>query len=905
MRSRVLKNFIYKLLIVVICFYLGYLCILPAFLSNEVFINKICGLIEKKSGYIVQVDNLKLKTFITPKLEIKADSIKLINNEESLFETKKLNLNIGYGFNKIKLNSFLADYIYVNVNNIVELLEPKNQKKSSGKAFQLDFYNAFVALKKSKFMYKKSENVFFEIDANANLGEISEDIYPIKFDINAKIINNDDKLNISFQDKNKVYIKDKRIYIENCPIKINSSEILVNSILSNEDGLNLNLSSRSFDLKYLHKIIVSNLIIKNGKELLSCIKDFGGKIDFNLSLNQNVLNGDVYLKGAQFKLIPLNNIPISITQGKVSIKPNDIKIADVCGFYGKSSLNDIKANGSIKNNQTNIVVKTKLNNEFAKKYLSQVVGVPIEIVGKAGTQLVFKNYDNKIEINLASRLQKGDDILLDGMTLSPKEYDRAINSAMELENNTFKIKNIDYYISETIDEKSKIKPILTADGIIDMTQDTLIPREIGLNIPEPLPSEFLNLFAGKGLFRKGEFQGNIRYLNYDNNPKILGKFKAKKIFIPSQKLYLREGVFVSTNEFMNLIVDGRFKRSEFDFKGKMLNRAAYPFVIKNLELAIDYIDIEKMFNTLQNKEQNVVAEQSIDNLEEGKAAFDLKNVIVEDCVLKLSRGKYKDIDIANLDANLTFDSNQNLTISARRFNIAEGISSLKILGDLKNGKYNLKLVAKDVNSDKMATSLLNLKKEISGKASGFINLYTDNTKKLGGEVKFSINNGCIQKVGLAEYLMKFASIFRNPLVMISPSIIADIVNIPEGEFDRINGEMEIKDNIIHLIRIKSASPTLSSYIVGMYNLENNDAILRIYTKFSKKSRGLYGFLRDFSLNSLANKFLFVSNTDINYYASEISQIPTIESEEDSQIFLTKIDGDIYNNNFISSLKKIK
>ena len=102
----------------------------------------------------------------------------------------------------------------------------------------------------------------------------------------------------------------------------------------------------------------------------------------------------------------------------------------------------------------------------------------------------------------------------------------------------------------------------------------------------------------------------------------------------------------------------------------------------------------------------------------------------------------------------------------------------------------------------MSTALLNLKREISGKASGLIELYTDETLKLNGSIKFIVQNGTIQKIGLVEYVLKFAALFRNPLAMISPSVFSDMINIPEGNFDKITGDMKIRNNIVELMRIK-------------------------------------------------------------------------------------------------------
>ncbi|MBP3490229.1 hypothetical protein J6K35_00020, partial [bacterium] len=132
------------------------------------------------------------------------------------------------------------------------------------------------------------------------------------------------------------------------------------------------------------------------------------------------------------------------------------------------------------------------------------------------------------------------------------------------------------------------------------------------------------------------------------------------------------------------------------------------------------------------------------------------------------------------------------------------------------------------------------------------------------------------------------------------------VNIPEGNFDKISGTLDIKNNVIERMMIRSSAPQLSSFIAGRYDLETRDASLRIYTKFSNKNKGVYGALRNISLNSLANRIPLNSRNDSNYYSAELSQLPEIDADEkDCQIFLTKVDGDVEHNNFISSLKKIK
>jgi len=216
------------------------------------------------------------------------------------------------------------------------------------------------------------------------------------------------------------------------------------------------------------------------------------------------------------------------------------------------------------------------------------------------------------------------------------------------------------------------------------------------------------------------------------------------------------------------------------------------------------------------------------------------------------------------------------------------------------------LGVKDIDSDLMAGTLFNLNKEITGKASGIMELNTDKTLKLNGNMKFIIKDGTIGKIGLVEYILKIASLFRNPIVMINPAIVMDIISIPEGQFEKIIGTLDIKNNVIRNINIKSYSKSLTALIKGRFDMERHDASLRIYTRFSSDKKSAFNFLRNISLNSLANKVKFNSRNDTNYYSSELSQLPDVEVNTDkAQVFLTQIEGDIEHNNFLSSLKKLK
>ena len=273
----------------------------------------------------------------------------------------------------------------------------------------------------------------------------------------------------------------------------------------------------------------------------------------------------------------------------------------------------------------------------------------------------------------------------------------------------------------------------------------------------------------------------------------------------------------------------------------------------------------------------------------GKASFDLSSFTLSQSGSTITStgdggGTYKAYDVAALFNKITDD---NLQYSP----YAE---TSPISGDGKTADFTITLQFKDGY-------------EIEDSNYAFVN--KDGIKlslKLNGNIRFLILDGTIGKIGLVEYVLKIASVFRNPIAMMSPGAIMDIIRIPEGNFDKITGELAIKDNVVNKINIKSYSPTLSALIKGRFDMEKHDTSLRIYTRFSSDKKTMFSFLRNISLSALANKVQMNTRNDANYYQSELVELPEINvANEKTQVFLTQVEGDVEHNNFLSSLKKIK
>lgn len=903
-----------------------YLKVLPAAVSNP----KVISFVEKQAQKLfdlkLDIKNPQLKTSLMPDIEFKVDSIDLSNKSGQLLEVDNFDTEISFKeiFDKnIIVKKLGADYIFANVNKLMSLAQPQEQTGPQEFDWNFDFFDSVLYIKKSLFLYKLEPSTYVSFNADdINIDNTQKEFRYIHFNLTSDIKKDGKNLHFNITDRNSVYIKDKAIWVDKCYLTFNKTKIFFNAMADKKKNYNLEVFSDKIYIPDIITLISTNISGDDFDEILSLFKDVKGDLNFNVKLTNNDLNGIVNLNNVKGKIVPINNLPVLIEQGKISINNDVITLSDFEGFYNNRKDNSLQMEGDVKDYlksvDTNIIIRAAATDDFMKNYLSKMAGVPFELVGgSTKTRLDVKSVNNKIDLKWLFGLKVGQDILIDGTSLTPANYRRMLKADMHFIDNILNIETIDYYIApEDLpkEKRGKIPPVIKVAGNIDCSTQIPEIKNLGFEIPNPLPSEFLNVLVGDKLFKGGKIAGNMEFVNTGKYPVLDGKLTMDEVRIPSQRIFLKHGEMLTANGLLKLAADGKYRRSAYDFDGSLVNLIKFPIVVKNVNLTVDDVDIEKFIASANMQNSQEITNEKFDVAPSGEArddddntpTFDVGNFIVEDCNLNILKGKYKDINFNDVKGTLTLNKNGILDLHSNRFEIAEGISSAKINCDLKKHKYYMHLGIKDVNSDLIASTILELKKEISGKASGLIELNTDDSLKLNGLIKFAVKDGTIQKVGLVEYVLKFAALFRNPLVMISPSIFTDLVNIPEGNFDSITGSLDLKDNVIERMMIKSSSPQLSSFIAGRYNLETGDAALRIYTKFSNKNKGFAGFLRNISLNSLANRIPLSSRNDSNYYEAELSQLPPLDADEkDCQIFLTKVDGDVEHNNFISSLKKIK
>ncbi len=891
-------------------FAVSYKWLIPAAVSNQQIINFVQKQAKKVLNADITIIEPKLKTgtsiaFTVKKLAIDKDgkNILSLTDIDTLFSLRPILQR------KIIVKKLLASSIFADVDDLMTIVPEQKEKKPKKKSLIfLDFYNVLMGVKNCKIIYN-APNYDLNFSAKHMIFDRTQDRKYLHFDFDFDMTRDNYKVSVSANDMNRLYMENHAAYIVNFPIEIDNSKIVINAYMDNKRNGEFKISAKNFNAADIGNIVKSNMFIANGRELLAPIGNIDGRVDFDLRLAKNITEGKINVNNVTFELLPLLNMPIRVTKGSIDIGNSDIEFKGFEGYYNEKVSNTLKMEGSTKDYQktcdTKLVSDVFVTNDFFKNYLTKMLGSPIGLIGDADSKLILESKNGSCDIRWYFLLKENEGFKFGEQQMVLKDYKTAFKVDLSVIKNILKINTIDYFITNEL--KRGMTPLVSINGNIDM-QDNMKILDLNLDMPRALPSEFLNFLACQEIFKKGMVSGKIYIDNHGKFPVLNGNFNFDKVLVPSQRVFMKSAKISTNGNKIVLKSEGRFRRANYTFDGQILNELRLPIVVKDVNLTVDNIDVEKILEApkTEQNEQNVVINDVKDIETAEMPPLQKGLIIVEKCTLDLIKGVYKELNFGNIHADMTLDRNGVMNLQSNRFDIAGGISTLRIKANLVDRNYYMRLGVKDVDSNLMATAILGLPRQISGKAMGLIELNADKSLKLNGDIKFNVKDGTIEQVGYVEYILKVASLFRNPLAMISPSMVVDLVNIPEGRFDEISGEMKLEDNIIKRMKIESTAPELATLIFGRYNLSNNDATLRIYTKFSDKGKGFAGALRNISLNALAKTISVSSRNDSNYYANELAQIPVLKTgEERAQVFLTKVDGDVINFNFLSSLKRIK
>ncbi len=376
-------------------------------------------------------------------------------------------------------------------------------------------------------------------------------------------------------------------------ISVNKSNVIVGTV-----GEKITLDSQNFSAADAVELLA---LLPGMQEPLSYFGGTRGDFDFNINLEGSDVDGKIDFNSLVLNIVPLNNLPVRAESGQVLISGDQILLKDFRGYYGKNRRNDITMGGHVENYMkapvTEIVIRGTATDELTADYMSPLAGVKINLAGDSPTRLTVNSAGDQIDMEWVFYVPSGKDVLLEGYSFSPVNYDRALKADFHFEKDLFAIKSIDYYIARELKRGGQTKPIIRIAGNLDAARNFAI-KDLGFTITKPLPSEFLNLFTRAKTFKGGTIAGNLQFIDDGvaapdvllAPARISGRLEMQNVRIPSARLSIKNGVMYTTKKGIHLDADGKFRRSGYTFNGNIANKMTLPVVVKDVDLNLDTID---------------------------------------------------------------------------------------------------------------------------------------------------------------------------------------------------------------------------------------------------------------------------------------------------------------------------
>ena len=426
-----------------------YLNVLPWAVSNPKMINWTENYLAKNMGLDLQIKNPKLKTSLSSDIEFFVDDLSLKKENIDIFKLDNFEtiISVKEIFQKnIIIKKLGVDNIFADVNKLMTL-GGKQETEPKKSDWNLDFYDSILYVKNSMFLYKVEPATYVSLSAkDVSIDNTQKELRYVHFNLTSDIKKSSEKIHFNIADRNAVYIKDKAIWVDKCYLVINKSKIFFNVFADKKKKFNIEVFSDKIDMADVLTLINSGIVENNLDEPLAFFKDLKGSFNFNIKLTDKDLNGVVNLNKFSCKIVPIANIPLSLEKGKILMTKDMITLKDFQGVYNNRQENKVEMSGTVKDYlksiDTNVVARAVVTNDFAKNYMSKIVGVPIELTGgSTRTRVDLKAINNKIDVKWLFGLKSGQDILIDGASLTPADYRRMLKAILHFEDNILNIKN--------------------------------------------------------------------------------------------------------------------------------------------------------------------------------------------------------------------------------------------------------------------------------------------------------------------------------------------------------------------------------------------------------------------------------------------------------------------------------
>ena len=753
-------------------------------------------------------------------------------------------------------------------------------------------------------------NAKYKLDFSGVIKGDEIDFKTVNADI--KFFGNTDKKNKNYISKGQIIIKNNTAILKDLITKIGNSDLLLSGsafkLSSKFPSYNLYAKTKNINLSALTDFLKSGIFGSNITNSIEKFKDYSGIINVDLRISDRGSVGLVSVKDLAFKHVQ-TGLPVSFPKFDLNFSNNKIVLSKITGEFGRTTKIPIFLDFSVKNYMKIPYIEgkimTRLNNAFMERYINAQLTQPIKLTGDIDISSEINGSADSVRIYTQADIPPESDISYMSANLGETDSLRKLIIDTCIHPDSINLKKFEYLKYKIHNRKNIPSPLFIASGVF--SRKDFAPKNFAIDTKTKLPAKMLNFIFKKSLIKNGTFDASLKFYGFRKKGQTIGFINLHDAEIPTYGAVVNNAKIKFAENNVNLISSVNLIDTDYTVDADIENSLTLPLKVKKFTLNTKYLNLDNCINTINKWSIDAYMNSSLKT----NVPFDISDVIIEKGSLKVDNLDYKSIPMNDLTAKVSLDKNSVLKINVNNLKMADGNICSDINYQVKDGSVSLNLKADGIDSNTIAEAFMGLKNQIEGKFNGKINIKTrgfdsfEQLENLNGNVEFHINQGRMPKLGSLEYLLHATNLIKSGLTALSANGIIELLNpFKDGSFEQINGSFDISKGVVKNIEVFSKGSHLSIYLNGLYDIGESDADIVVYGKFGRKIDGLLGGVGNISLNTFFN--LIPKTSDLTEYDAEISKIPDVTyKSNDYRVFRAAVNGNINENNSVSSFKWIK
>lgn len=681
---------------------------------------------------------------------------------------------------------------------------------------------------------------------------------------------------------------------------------------------------KNFDINTVNSIKHQVKLPAQYASQIDNITDLKGIIDIKGHIKNGNVHADTNLKDTSFVYKPLGAV-IRVLNGDANMRGNTLYLNRV---NSRVSSMPVFMNGSISdiydNPNLNLFVSAKPTQAFFDRFLNAKSVYPVKIKGDINFNANLKGRLDRMSSKSTLNIGENSSIYYMGATLAGAPTGSmtagelttnpvSVISDTVLYPNKVQINSLKY--NQTVTSQNRTKSVqnqLTASGEVSLMKDNVLGfKNLKIKTNQPTDAKIFNVLLKKPTIKQGVFSSDLTINGTSLAPYILGDLNISSIDIPLLDATIRDIKIGFKNDYINVLSKAVVLTNDIIMNAKIVNKPQQPAIIEDLNIQMEALNLNVISDALNDFEADSTRNKHQQTLT--TVPISAEQLIIKNAQVNADKILIKKAEATNFKSQMTLGSDNIFRINNYSFNLANGTVDGNINYNLKTFDGDAKMSINNADAQIISENFFDLPGQMYGHVTGDMNVACHGISSvecintLTGEGSFEVIDGRMPKLGSLEYLLKAGNLITGGITGLSINGIIDLITpLKTGNFEKISGNIKVKDGIANDINVYSKGKDLNMYLTGNYNISTLVADMEIYGSLSKNFSTLLGKIGNSSLNRLFNTIPGININEINPTStSKINKIPNFDKNNVLRVFKAEIFGDINGSNYVKSFRWIK